>query len=141
MVSEQNFNEAKGCIEACREFYTTQTSETGYSRVLLVLRESADFIPPLQGTQSTASTYQYRFICKKTKNDTTPVSHKKRPLALTIYHIRIFAKLRPDFQNSISDRLLRKLATKLILNLSPHPPVEATLPCKILFSKNYNNLL
>ena len=41
-----------------------------------------------------------------------------------------------DFQNSFTDRLSGKFATKAYLNIPPHLKYVATLPCEISVFKN-----
>jgi len=41
-----------------------------------------------------------------------------------------------DFQNSLTDRFVSKLATKLSLTIPPHLNCVTTLPCEISVFKN-----
>jgi len=45
-----------------------------------------------------------------------------------------------DLQNSCTDRFVSKYAIKSFLNIPPYLKGVATLPCKILWSKNSNNV-
>jgi len=44
------------------------------------------------------------------------------------------------FQNSFTDRLTGKFATKSCLNIPPHLKYLGTLPCEIWMSENWQNL-